>query len=86
MLGESKNIYVTANQAPIPVLINGAVGKWVGKWLKPAQAKDMVLLGAIDRALNTKVYKVGELAGLDVTGTHYRPDGTDAGFCCGRKT
>ncbi len=55
-----------ANQAPIPVLVNGAAGKMGREVVKAvAQAEDMVLLGAIDRSPEHQGKDAGELAGLD---------------------
>lgn len=55
-----------ANQAPIPVLVNGAAGKMGREVVKAvAQAEDMVLLGAIDRSPEYQGKDAGELAGLD---------------------
>lgn len=54
-----------ANQAPIPVLVNGAAGKMGREVVKAvAQAEDMVLLGAIDRSPEHQGKDAGELAGL----------------------
>ena len=55
-----------ANQAPIPVLVNGAAGKMGREVVKAvAQAEDMVLLGAIDSSPEHQGKDAGELAGLD---------------------
>jgi len=54
-----------ANQAPIPVLVNGAAGKMGREVVKAvAQAEDMTLLGAIDRNPEHNGKDAGELAGL----------------------
>src|SRR4028119_713878 len=55
-----------ANQAPIPVVINGAAGKMGLEVVKAvAQAEDMTLLGAIDRSPEHQGKDAGELAGMD---------------------
>jgi len=54
-----------ANQAAIPVVINGAAGKMGREVIKAvAQAEDMTLLGAIDRNPEFNGKDAGELAGL----------------------
>ena len=54
-----------ANQAPIPVVINGAAGKMGREVVKAvAQADDMTLVGAIDRSPEHINKDAGELAGL----------------------
>lgn len=54
-----------ANQAPIPVVVNGAAGKMGREVVKAvAQADDMTLLGAIDRSSEHIGKDAGELAGL----------------------
>jgi 4-hydroxy-tetrahydrodipicolinate reductase len=54
-----------ANQAPIPVVVNGAAGKMGREVVKAvAQADDMTLLGAIDRSSEHIDKDAGELAGL----------------------
>lgn len=54
-----------ANQAPIPVVVNGAAGKMGRQVVKAvAQADDMTLLGAIDRSSEHIGKDAGELAGL----------------------
>jgi len=53
------------NQAPIPVIINGAGGKMGREVVKAiAQAPDMNLMGAIDTSPELQGQDVGELAGL----------------------
>jgi len=53
------------NQAPIPVVVNGAAGKMGREVVKAvAQAEDMTLLGAIDRNPEYNGKDAGELAGL----------------------
>lgn len=55
-----------ANQAPIPVVVNGAAGKMGREVVKAvAQAEDMTLLGAIDRSPEHQGKDAGELAGMD---------------------
>ena len=55
-----------ANQAPIPVVVNGAAGKMGREVVKAvAQAEDMTLLGAIDRSPEHQGKDAGELAGID---------------------
>lgn len=55
-----------ANQAPIPVVINGAAGKMGREVVKAvAQAEDMTLLGAIDRSPEHQGKDAGELAGIE---------------------
>ncbi len=54
-----------ANQASIPVVVNGAAGKMGREVVKAvAQADDMTLLGAIDRSSEHIDKDAGELAGL----------------------
>ena len=54
-----------ANQAPIPVVVNGAAGKMGREVVKAvAQAEDMTLLGAIDRSPEHQGKDAGELAGI----------------------
>jgi len=53
------------NQAPIPVIINGAAGKMGREVVKAvAQAPDLTLMGAIDRNPEHQGKDIGELAGL----------------------
>lgn len=53
------------NQTPIPVVINGAAGKMGREVVKAvAQAKDMTIVGAIDRSPEHQGKDAGELAGL----------------------
>ncbi|PSP18226.1 MAG: 4-hydroxy-tetrahydrodipicolinate reductase [Cyanobacteria bacterium QS_8_64_29] len=53
-----------ANEAPIPVVVNGAAGKMGREAVKAvAQAEDMTLLGAIDRDTSVMGQDAGELAG-----------------------
>ncbi len=55
---------MVANEAPIPVVINGAAGKMGREVVKAvAQADDMVLVGAIDRNPQYRGQDVGEVAG-----------------------
>ncbi len=55
-----------ANQAPIPVVVNGAAGKMGREVVKAvAQAEDMTLLGAIDRSPEHQGKDAGELAGWE---------------------
>jgi 4-hydroxy-tetrahydrodipicolinate reductase len=55
-----------ANQAPIPVVVNGAAGKMGREVVKAvAQAEDMTLLGAIDRSPEHQGKDAGELAGIE---------------------
>ena len=52
------------NQAPIPVVINGAIGKMGREVVKAvAQAKDMTLVGAVDRNPQYLAQDVGEVVG-----------------------
>ncbi len=54
------------NQAPIPVVINGATGKMGREVVKAvAQATDMNLLGAISRSPEHVGKDVGELVGIE---------------------
>lgn len=54
-----------ANQAPIPVIINGAVGKMGREVIKAVMAaEDMTLFGAIDRNPQYLHQDVGEVVGL----------------------
>lgn len=54
-----------ANQAPIPVVVNGAAGKMGREVVKAvAQADDMTLVGAIDRSSEHIDKDAGQLAGL----------------------
>lgn len=53
------------NQAPIPVVVNGAAGKMGREVVKAvAQATDMTLLGAVDRNPEYNGKDAGEVAGL----------------------
>jgi len=53
------------NQAPIPVLVNGAAGKMGREVIRAiAQSEDMTLVGAIDRNPQYQDQDAGELAGL----------------------
>ncbi|PPS45082.1 4-hydroxy-tetrahydrodipicolinate reductase [Chroococcidiopsis sp. TS-821] len=53
------------NQAPIPVVVNGAAGKMGREVVKAvSQASDMVLLGAVDRNPEYNGKDAGEVAGL----------------------
>ncbi len=53
------------NQAPIPVIINGAAGKMGREVVKAvAQAPDLNLMGAIDTSPELQGRDAGELAGL----------------------
>ncbi|MBD1907370.1 4-hydroxy-tetrahydrodipicolinate reductase [Funiculus sociatus GB2-A5] len=55
---------MTNQQSPIPVVVNGAAGKMGREVVKAvAQAKDMTLLGAIDRTPEHQGKDVGEVAG-----------------------
>lgn len=55
---------MTSQPHPIPVVVNGAAGKMGREVVKAiAQAKDMVLLGAIDRNPDIQGEDIGELAG-----------------------
>ncbi|MBE9208223.1 4-hydroxy-tetrahydrodipicolinate reductase [Nostoc sp. LEGE 06077] len=57
---------MTTNQAPIPVIINGAAGKMGREVVKAvAQAPDLTLMGAIDRNPEHQGKDAGELAGLN---------------------
>ena len=56
---------MTTNQAPIPVIVNGAAGKMGREVIKAiAQAPDLTLMGAIDTSPQYQNQDVGELAGL----------------------
>jgi len=63
-----------ANNAPIPVVVNGAAGKMGREVVKAvAQAEDMVLLGAIDRNPDSLGQDIGEIIGcgpLEIPLTH----------------
>lgn len=62
---EDVTIMVMANQAPIPVVVNGATGKMGREVVKAvAQAADMNLLGAISRSSEHIGQDVGELVGV----------------------
>ncbi|MES1022430.1 4-hydroxy-tetrahydrodipicolinate reductase [Gloeocapsa sp. BRSZ] len=53
------------NQAPIPVVVNGAAGKMGREVVKAvSQASDMTLLGAVDRNPEYNGKDAGEVAGL----------------------
>ncbi len=53
------------NQAPIPVLVNGAAGKMGREVIRAiAQSEDMTLVGAVDRNPQYQDKDAGELAGL----------------------
>ena len=53
------------NQAPIPVLVNGAAGKMGREVIRAiAQSEDMTLVGAVDRNPQYQDRDAGELAGL----------------------
>ncbi len=55
---------MTNQQSPIPIVVNGAAGKMGREVVKAvAQAKDMTLLGAIDRTPEHQGKDVGEVAG-----------------------
>lgn len=52
------------NESPIPVVVNGAVGKMGREVIKAvSQAKDMILVGAVDRNPAYLGQDVGEIAG-----------------------
>jgi 4-hydroxy-tetrahydrodipicolinate reductase len=54
------------NQAPIPVVINGAAGKMGREVVKAvAAATDMYLVGAVDRNPELQGQDIGELAGIE---------------------
>lgn len=54
------------NQAPIPVVVNGAAGKMGREVVKAvAQASDLTLLGAVDRNPEYNGQDAGEVAGLN---------------------
>ena len=63
-----------ANNAPIPVVVNGAAGKMGREVVKAiSQAEDMVLLGVIDRNPDYLGQDIGEIIGcgpLEVPLTH----------------
>ena len=53
------------NQAPIPVLVNGAAGKMGREVIRAiAQSEDMTLVGAVDHNPQYQDQDAGELAGL----------------------
>jgi 4-hydroxy-tetrahydrodipicolinate reductase len=53
-----------SDRSPIPVVVNGAAGKMGLEVIKAiAGAKDMVLVGAIDRKPNIQGEDIGEIAG-----------------------
>jgi 4-hydroxy-tetrahydrodipicolinate reductase len=53
-----------ANEAPIPVVVNGAVGKMGRKVIEAiAKADDMILVGAVDRNPQYRGEDIGEIVG-----------------------
>jgi 4-hydroxy-tetrahydrodipicolinate reductase len=53
-----------ANESPIPVVVNGAVGKMGREVIKAvASAEDMILVGAVDRHPDYQGQDIGEVVG-----------------------
>jgi len=75
---ESKNIYKHINQAPIPVLINGAT-KWAGKWSQASPGKGYGFIRATTQPwiLSRKDVVVQQAYALEIPMTRM---GTDVGF------